>query len=149
MKSLYVTTIGLFFFVSCTYDCARSLGVMPNFISFSEQEVEYFVIRKFEKGSSFSKLIDSIVVNRTISYKRSNDTLRAVSYTGNNRMQSDFDYIVYMPTTNSSFQITEMNEPQKQGHKSTKKIMCINQITSCKINGQFTAISYDNIYLGK
>jgi hypothetical protein len=150
MKTLLFYVTVLVSIQSCKYDCARSSGMRINFISFTTQEVNPFTIRKYSKNSDFSNLIDSLIADQnTIGYQWNNDTLKAVSLISTTKLLSDYDYQISIPATNSLYKITEINEPQLEGRKSTKKIMCLNQITSCRINGQFTIISYDNLYLRK
>lgn len=135
---------------SCTYQCARSSGVMVNFISFTEQEIRPFSIKKYVKGSNFTSFIDSLLVTDTVTrYGRSNDSLIWQSSIGSARMPSDYDYIVYIPAVNSTYRITELYEPQREGKKSTKKIMCVNAVVSCRINGVLTQILYDRLFLKK
>lgn len=135
---------------SCKYDCARSTGMRVNFISYSLQEVRPFTISKFSKNSSFSQFIDSLSVDEnTISYRWVNDTLDAVRLLSNTKLLSDFDYQITIPATGAVYRITEISEPQLEGRKSNKKIMCGNQITSCRINGQFTTVAHENLYLKK
>jgi hypothetical protein len=150
MKALFYFLLFIFSFVSCTYDCARSSGVMANFISFTEQEINSFTIKKYAKGTSFNTFIDSFAVDQSVTdYRRSNDTLKWAWSKSSARMSSDFDYRITIPSVNASYQITELNEPRKEGRKSTKKIMCGNQIISCKVNGELTSISHDNLFIKK
>lgn len=150
MKTLCTILFLAVIIASCTYPCAKSDGIRTNFIGFSEPEIQSFTIRKYNKGDNFSKLLDSLVVDSTVTrYKRVNDTLTWSSSLSTARMLSDFDYIIYIPAINSSYRITELYEPQQEGRKSTKKVMCGNAIVSCRINGQLTQIIYDLIYLKK
>ena len=150
MKTLLYIAIVLMSMQSCKYDCARSTGMRINFISYTQQEVYPFTIRKYSRNSNFTQLIDTLIADQnTISFQWKNDTLDAVRLLSNTKLLTDFDYEIFVPATNSVYKITEITEPQLEGRKSNKKIMCINQITSCRINGQFIAISYENLYLKK
>jgi hypothetical protein len=150
MKTLFLFAIILISMQACKYDCARSTGMRVNFISFTIQEVRPFTIKKYSKNSNFAQLIDSVLVDEnTINYQWNNDTLNAVRLFMNTKLLSDFDYQISIPATGSIYKITEITEPQLEGRKSNKKIMCGNQITSCKINGQFTAIGHEDLYLKK
>jgi hypothetical protein len=79
----------------------------------------------------------------------SNDTLKITASTSTASLLSKYDYLIRIPSTNSVFYITEMNEPQQEGRKSKYKVMCINSVQSCKINGAGTPISFDHLYLKK
>ena len=116
----YITLLLLFAFFSCTYPCAPSDGLRIQLV-----------------GSNVTR------------YRISNDTLLITASTSTARLLSKYDYLIRIPSTNSVFYITEMNEPQQEGRKSRYKVMCVNAIQSCKINGAATPIRSDHLYLKK
>jgi hypothetical protein len=150
MKHLTYTILFLLLLGSCTYPCGKSDGVRINFVSFSEQEINPFTVKKYSKGSNFAILIDSIKIDSSISiYKRRNDTLGLIITTSIAHMLSDFDYKVFIPATNTTFNITDLKEPQETGIKNGQKVYCMNQIVSCKVNGTAVTISYEDLFLKK
>lgn len=150
MKQLAYTIILLFLLGSCTYPCGKSDGFIINFIFYTEQEASTYTVKRYSKGSSFSNLIDSMILDASvISYRLSNDTLQWTSSSSVANLRSDFDYRILIPATGSQYQITEILEPQQEGRKSMKKPYCRNGIVSCKVNGVETNLSFDNLYLKK
>lgn len=149
MKTLYLLFIIIL--SSCTYPCAKSDGLSTNFISFSERDIQSFIIKKYVKGSRFSSFVDSLVVDSSVAgFVRKNDTLDLVYSRGKLRLTSDFDYRVLLPAANITYDITEIEEPQTEGKKSNKKKLCVNKIVSCRVNGQFNPIiNYNMLYLKK
>lgn len=146
----YITIILLFTFFSCTYPCAPSNGLKIQLVGFTQKESDIIILKKYEKGKGFAIQIDSLVIDSNVTrYELSNDTLKIAYSTSTARLLSKFDYLVHIPSTNSVFYITEMNEPQQEGRKSRYKVMCGNAIQSCKINGAATPLRFDYLYLKK
>ncbi len=150
MTKLTYSFLLLLLLGSCTYPCAPSDGLTVNFISYSEQEIGTYSVKKFVKGGNFSTFVDSMVIDSTIGwYYRSNDTLHIGSFLSSAKLAVNFDYKIYIPAVNRTYEITEIFEPQLEGRKSTKKMMCGNSVQSCKINGVPAQIRFDNLYLKK
>lgn len=119
-------------------------------VGFTPQEADTIILKKYEKGKGFAVQIDSLVIDSNVTgFRQSNDTLKVAYSTSTANLLSKYDYMVNIPSTNSVFYITEMNEPQQEGRKSTNKIMCGNTIQSCKINGAATPLRFDYLYLKK
>ncbi len=146
----YITVTLLFAFFSCTYPCAPSQGLSMELVGFTQQEADTIILKKYEKGKGFAAQIDSLLIDEnTTHFTLSHDTLRVTSGIATMNLLSKYDYIIRIPSTNSVFYITEMNEPQQEGRKSRYKVMCGNSIQSCKINGAATQIRHDYLYLKK
>ena len=119
-------------------------------VGFTLQEADTIILKKYEKGKGFTVQIDSLVIDGNIThFTLSNDTLKITSTLSTTNLLSQFDYLISIPSTNSVFYITEMNEPLQEGRKSTNKGICMNSIQSCKINGAATQINFDNLFLKK
>lgn len=119
-------------------------------VGFTQQEADTIVLKKYEKGKGFAAQIDSLVIDENVThFSLSQDTLKITSTIGTTNLLSKYDYLIRIPSTNSVFYITEMNEPQQEGRKSRYKVMCGNSIQSCKINGTATQIKHDYLYLKK
>ncbi len=150
MKHLSYIIFLLFMLGSCSYPCGKSDGFMLNFISYTEQEVNTYTVKRYSKGTSFINLVDSVIVDGSvISYRQNNDTLQWASSLSTARLLPDFDYQVLIPATGSQYQITEIFEAQQEGRKSIKEPYCRNGIVSCEVNGVKTTLSFDNLYLKK
>lgn len=146
----YITVIVLFAFFSCTYPCAPSQGLRMNLIGFTQQEANTIILKKYEKGKGFTVQIDSLVIDSNVTrFELRNDTLKIAYSSSTANLLSKYDYLIRIPSTNSVFYITEMNEPQQEGRKSRYKVMCMNGIQSCKINGAATPIRSDHLYFKK
>ena len=146
----YISILLLFAFFSCTYPCAPSDGLQIQLVGFTQQEADIIILKTYEKGKEFAAQIDSLVIDRNVTrYRQSNDTFIITASTSTARLLSKYDYLIRIPSTNSVFYITEMNEPQQEGRKSRYKVMCGNSIQSCKINGAATPIRHDYLYLKK
>lgn len=150
MKIVLLAITSILIFSSCNYPCAPSDGLQMELIGFTQLEADTIVLKKFEKGSGFTTAIDSLVIDSNVTrFRLSNDTLKITSTISTTNLLSKFDYMISIPSTNSVFYITEMNEPQQEGRKSKYKIMCGNTIQSCKINRVATQIRFDQLYLKK
>lgn len=146
----YIPVIFLFTFFSCTYPCAPSNGLRMELVGFTQQEADTVILKKYEKGKGFTVQIDSLVIDSNITrFVLKNDTLKIAYSLSTTNLLSNYDYLVRIPSANSVFYITEMNEPQQEGRKSRYKVMCGNAVQSCKINGTATSINFDYLYLKK
>lgn len=150
MKQLTYIVFLLLLLGSCSYPCRKSDGFIINFINYTEQEVSSYNIKRYSKGTNFSNLVDSLIIDASvITYRQNNDTLQWTSSSSVANLSPDFDYQVLIPATGSQYQITEIFEPQQEGRKSMNKVYCVNGIVSCKVNGVETKLSFDNLYLKK
>ena len=115
----------------CT--CIAADGLSPTLILFSSSDADSFVIKKFTKGSNFSSLIDSTLIDTSNAlYQRNNDTTEVFS--GNATLSSKFDYQIILLSSNNVISINDIDEPQTQGN-CPDKMRCVNPIISYKING--------------
>jgi hypothetical protein len=135
---------------ACYYPCAPSNGLQLELVGFTPKEADTIILKKFEKGKGFSKLIDSLIIDSTVTrFNLLHDTLRIGSTMSSTNLMSMYDYSIQIPASNSEFVLTEMFEPQQEGRKSPRKIICVNSIQSAKLNGQAATIQFDRIYLKK
>ena len=123
-------------------------------IGFSDAESDTIILRRFPKNSLAIK--DSFVFNQAnpIRFARLTDTLIMVIYTSDVLLQSDYNYQIFFPGAGRVFDIGDIKEEQsytKSGLFNTSKVGCINQITSCKVDGRsVSTINFPNtIYLKK
>lgn len=154
-KGLYIL---LFFLLSLLmacgdYPCAKA-SLTYRLIGFSDAETDTIVLRRLQKNSLVVK--DSVVFDPSngIAFERFVDTLIMVAYPGNALMESDHDYQVYFPGAGRTIHVTEIREEQSYGKKSgpfnTRKDLCGNEITSCKVDGLPAGfLFFNSIYLKK
>ena len=63
MKHFICIIFLLFLLGSCTYPCGKSDGFIINFINYTEQEVSSYNIKRYSKGTNFSNLVDSLIID--------------------------------------------------------------------------------------
>ena len=133
---------------SCTMRVPCDNGnIKLGFVSFSDTVTNSFILRQFKKSTNFQTLVDIILITQTNgSYKKSNDSLQ-IEYSFNTKhgytsskhgLTSEFDYEVYLPTIDKTFQISDIDEEykmQKKGFASDNS-SCDNYIKSYSVNGQ-------------
>lgn len=150
MKRLNYILILMLAAGSCSYPCGQSEGLRINFVSYQSSELYNFNISRYEKGTNFSQLLNTVSFDSAqIRFRQSNDTLSLAYYTSNALLPSGFDYKIFIPSTNTTYSITDLNEPQETGIKNGQKVYCLNQIVSCKVNGTKQTLSYEDLYLKK
>jgi hypothetical protein len=129
--------------------CAPSSGLRLGMITFDSTEVDTIITRKFRKGSNFSQLIDSVQWDRSkVDFRKQTDTFEMASWSGDILLHSQYDYQVFIPANNKTFNVTEINEPQRMD-ECRGKVMCVNRIVSVTLNTTGTAIQNDILYLKK
>jgi hypothetical protein len=129
--------------------CASSDGLKVSFISFDSTEIDTIIARKFQKGSNFTQLIDSLQWDKTnLSLNKHNDSFQMGSWIGKILLQSQYDYQLFMPANNRIFKIAEISEPQCIDDCSGK-VMCINLIVSAKLNDTTRSVQNEILYLKK
>jgi hypothetical protein len=150
MRKLYCILFLLLLLSSCTYPCGKSAGLHLNFVSYTKAEINGFSISRYEKGSNFTNLISSNSFDSSlVGLHQSGDTIRYAYFSNDALLPSGFDYKVVIPSTNTTYNVTDLKEPQETGIKNGQKVYCMNQIVSCKVNGTEVSLSYDNLYLKK
>lgn len=128
-------------FNACKHECKRAASNIA-LVSYLPAETEAVIVRKFEKNSSFTTMIDTFYIDRlTSSYQNKNDTLEIfASYGADDGLLSKYDYEIYLPGINRLYQVTEITEEFESmnvGLSCTKE-ECLNTIRSYKVKGQLT-----------
>lgn len=149
---LYLAIIFVLSVTSCEKPCTKAQAVF-SLIGFTDSEADTIILRKFAKSSSFSIPLDTALLD--IRFNRSHDTLKAVSFTGDAILVSDYNYQVFFPESSQLITITDIIENENTATEGllscTKKDACMNNISGYTINGQFNPIDnkFDLIYLKK
>ena len=129
--------------------CAPSNGLQLALITFDSTEVDTIITRKFQKGSNFSQLIDTVQWDRSrVDFRKHTDTFQMASWAGDLLLHSQYDYQVFIPAANRTFTVAEINEPQRMD-ECRGKVMCGNRIVSVTLNTAGTTIQDDILYLKK
>ena len=150
MKHLYYILILLLAAGSCSYPCGKSDGLRINFVSYQPDQLYNFSISRYQTGTNFSQLLNTMSFDSAqLRFRQSNDTLSLAYFTSDALLPSGFDYKIFIPSTNTTYGITDLNEPQKTGIKNGQKVYCMNQIVSCKVNGTTQTLFYEDLYLKK
>jgi hypothetical protein len=150
MKPLFSILFISLLLGSCSYPCGKSSGLHLNFVSYTKAEINGFNISRYEKGSNFNTLISTNSFDTSlVGLVQRGDTIRYAYFSNDALLPSGFDYKIFIPATNTSYNITDLKEPQETGVKNGQKVYCMNQIVSCKFNGTAVTISNEDIFLKK
>jgi hypothetical protein len=115
----------LFSYCTVSVPCDNG-NIKLGFVAFSDTATNSVIIRQFKKSSSFEILVDTVLITKTsASYKKSYDSLQVeysfnkkTGYTSSNHgLTSEYDYEVYLPTIDKTFQISDINEEYKMQKK--------------------------------
>lgn len=138
----------LFLLVACgDYPCAKA-SLSYRLIGFSDAETDTIVLRRLQKNSMIVK--DSLVFDPSngIAFVRFADTLLMVAYPGNALMEGDHDYQLFFPGAGRTIHVTGITEKISYGKNpgpfNSNKVGCVNEITSCKVDGLLTTVFFPN-----
>jgi hypothetical protein len=137
---------------SCTkeYDCVDR-QILPAFVGFAQADLDSIFLRKFQAGNNFQNLVEEYVVtgNNRAQYIISNDTTTIILTDGVNDIRAGYDWQVFIPATNKTVRITEINSEKNKvkcgsGIFSMDKFgcFCINKVFSLTQDNQ--DISFPN-----
>ncbi len=138
--------------ISCVSPCSRA-NLFIGLISFTDAESDSLILRRFIKAKDFTELKDTFLLSRaTGNFQRQHDTILVFQFLeGSDGITSSYDYELLIPKTNAVFKISDISEDIMYNHSGTRKLGCINPVTSYGLNGQL--ISNDNyneiIYIKK
>jgi hypothetical protein len=112
----------------CTIVCSDQDFAIRISTTYTEEEADTVIIKKFVKATGLNKLIST-----TILYREFNDP-----FNGLGRFQREFDYTVELPSVKRTYSITEIEDEKRTTITELCKnnVSCINGIVSHKINGQ-------------
>lgn len=125
---------------SCDHcKCVSSFGLRLGLAAFQPTDIDTIIVRKFEKGNNFNHLLDTVQWDRSnVMFEVQSDTFEMGSWNEIQLLRSQYDYKIYIPSINKTYQITDMNEPQIEGN-CRGKVGCANQIVSCNVDGNFVS----------
>ena len=129
--------------------CTPSDGLYFNLVSFTDQEADTIVVRRFVKGSNFTQLADTLLVDENnLRFSRSNDTLSmASSGDGAAVLHPSYDHEMYFPAVSKTTRVSDMSEErasQPCGPFTGGKVGCMNPIRSVNLDGQRVTIDDRN-----
>jgi hypothetical protein len=129
--------------------CLPSDGLQLGLVDFSSADIDTIILRRFEKGNDFAKLIDTLQWDQSnVTFYSRADTFQMGEFIGGILLQSKFDYEVVIPAVSRTFHITEIDEPQADGD-CLSRVKCENSIVSCKLDKGTTQINNGILYLTK
>jgi hypothetical protein len=103
-----------------------------NFINFDSTEVDTIIIKKYEKGTTFVKQIDSTLFKEgDYRMKRNGDTISFPIRIGNFSLSPQFDYKIVLPQPSKEIKITEIIVEQVRA-SCAGKVQCLNPFISLK-----------------
>jgi hypothetical protein len=142
MKKTFFIVLPILFLLSCgrTVDCTDP-PISLSFISFSPNALSNIIIRKFNKGSNFQSLVDTIqitaanagIINR-------GDTSLLNLYDPDQYPKPGFDWQIFIPAINRTIMITDIEKRDKTGKCATMQMPvncgCYNEILNLKVDNQ-------------
>lgn len=142
MRNTYIFCFIIFVTViiaSCgEYPCAKS-ALHYSLIGFSDAESDTIILRRFTKNTLSLKDTFFFDEGNPLRFRRSNDTLSMVAISSTALLESNYDYQLFFPQAGKIFAISEIQEEQLYQKNTTifntKKVGCLNKITSCRVNG--------------
>lgn len=140
MKRILVRITIIILILSCsrTIDCIDP-PIYISFISFPPNTLNNIVIKKFDKGSNFQNLIDTLqVTNTNGSIINRGDTSVLSLGNPNNYPQPGFDWQIFIPAINRTVSITDINKRDKTGKCAAMQSNCFcnDEILNLKIDNQ-------------
>ncbi len=160
MKTIYFC-ITIVLLVSLNAGCSRcpctaSDGLRFDLVSFTTEQSDTIIVRHFLKGSNFTQLLDTLLLDKDdLGFRNDNDTLTAVyALGGAASLASRYDHEIYFPAVNKLTRVSEINEEQVSqpcGLFVTSKVGCVNPIRSYNNDGHVITLTerVDRLYIGK
>ncbi len=155
----FITLIIVLLIVSsCSreYQC-EDTSITPVFLKYQPADIDTLIIRKYILNSNFSNQTDSVIIRFGYSgyYITHNDTTIVQLFGERLKIESGFDWQIYIPSKNKVINISEINSPKTSGKCNTgffSKLACacVNPIISCKKDNQpfvFNDFGAYNIYI--
>ena len=148
---LFLTIVFVLAITACEKQCIKA-NLRFGLVGFSDSEADTILIKRFAKND-VTTARDSFLIEN-IGFQRNNDSLTMVSFPGEATLESDYNYEIFFPETGELITISNIQEDKEtmtKGLFNCTKEACINSITSCSVNGQFTnsIVHPDLIYLKK
>ncbi len=153
-KTLWKSVFGFLIIISIISckkcDCIDE-DLNPNFIHYDSSDVGTIIIRKYFKDDSFSKLIDTAIFTSNQSYriKKNGDTLSFPYRSGDFAVNANYDWVFFLPSTNTSIKISKIISPRTSMACGSSKVQCLNPVESLEINGIIQKPAFHNFYMIK
>ncbi len=154
MKSYYFSLVFFLLVASCKqeHDCTdRQIETV--FIGFKASDLDTIVLRKYEVGSNFTNVIDTLILvygTNMISLVN-NVTTRVLVAEVNNRSGVKFgnDWQIYIPAQSRTINISQINREKKTikcgGGMDKNDCACTNPILSFKQENIIQSFSIDDV----
>lgn len=145
MKTLLLLISVGFLFSSCGKSrCGPPVFFLAT-ISFSANESDSIILKRFNKGDNFSTQLDSLILSRTnTNFQTRHDTVLPFYFdpTVSGILFGENDYIIILPKANRTFKLTDIRSGEIHSSSGEKSI-CYNGLISYNIDGQVVNVKPD------
>lgn len=153
LKNMLPQLLAIFSIISCAKQPCQMADAVAALVAFSADETDTVIVRRFSTGSNFTALKDTFLFNSTnANFQRMSDTTLVLANIDQRQIiTSAYDYEIFIPKANRLFKISDIVEKIQTVSQGLDKVLCVNPITSYKIDGQLITptIPYGNVYLNK
>lgn len=121
-------------------DCLTGHITEIDLASFTSQDIDTIILRRFVAASNFHTLLDTVMLNPLNSNTYPNgDTTRVYILDTTVAMKAGYDYEIYIPGADTVTKVSNIIAPQKQ-HRvclvcDCAQGPCFNPVTSFNLNG--------------
>jgi hypothetical protein len=122
---------------SCNKTCyCTDATVYLGYVAFDTAETDTVILRRYDRNSNFSRLLDTIVITRQNALYTTNlDTLSIRSGTEIATLRSFYNYIFYLPSLNRSDSVFGIYEARDTEEGSPNmECNCINRVLTYRLN---------------
>lgn len=140
MRYLILVIIILFVFTtgSCKKCPCAQATLYFDYIKFQQSETDTVIIRRYIKGSGFTSLHDTGIINTINSnYYLYGDTMSITIYIDSLKLRSNYDYELLLPGANKLNRIHDIQEEPTEYECMGRNLHgCNNIISTLKLDGQ-------------
>lgn len=145
LSLILLSFLSAFVFAGCVRTPCFRAGMTFGLIGFTDHESDSIQLIRYEKGTQFSRVIDSNTL--FFRFNRQHDTLEAGSGIAITPefINSDYDYELYFPFASKRIRIDQIQEKfEDVNHPfyANVKIGCQNRIISIRVDGQLQPDTY-------
>lgn len=121
----------IFCYSLCFFSCKRKCPCIPadqliQIISFSKDETDTIIVRRYTKGTNYQTLQDSVLIDSSnCNYIYVGDTLQLATSSLIGHITSNFDFEIFIPSVKRLIKISDITEQQSEGLCGR----CVNLIT--------------------
>ncbi|HYC27945.1 MAG TPA: hypothetical protein VEB42_04000 [Chitinophagaceae bacterium] len=132
---------------SCGKKCTCEFETIPPaFVGYNNSEIDTIIIKRFEKGSNFSRQVDSftLTVSNTVYSRTGTDTTLVYPQNTSQRLSEDSDWQLTNPFDNRTIRVSDIVVEKRVSHCggifSMDKQYCISPVASFNRDGVLTKL---------